>query len=94
MHADRWEAAGMSAQGEPVRESCRAWLVTDRCNAPAEFILWGKLIPADDLGPRCYDCAARAVGHRALTDPAWAIFHLRDLVRVERSVLDAPKGVS
>lgn len=24
------------------------------CGEPAEFIVWGKLFPADALGPRCY----------------------------------------
>ena len=37
----------------------------DRCQKRAEFILWGKLLP-EALGPRCYDCAAKHVGHRAL----------------------------
>lgn len=78
----------------PVREFCREWTVGgDRCNGPAEFILWGKLIPADGLGPRCYDHAAKHVGHRALGDPAWAIFHLRDLYRADSSSVGAP-GVS
>lgn len=43
---------------------------------PAEFILWGKLLPPEALGPRCYDHAARQVGHRALNDPSYAIYHL------------------
>lgn len=72
------------------RELRRAGLLTccrevdedgERCAAPAEFILWGKLIPADGLGPRCYDHAAKHVGAYALGDPSWAIADLRPLTR-------------
>lgn len=48
----------------------------NRCGAPAEFILWGKLLPPEALGPRCYDHAAAHVGHLALSDPSYAIYHL------------------
>lgn len=70
----------------PVREFCREWPDGgERCNAPAEFILWGKLLPPEALGPRCHDHAAKHVGHRALTDPSWAIFHLAGLYRADGS---------
>jgi len=61
-----------------LAESCREELESlERCGAPAEFILWGKLLPPESLGPRCYDCAAKHVGHRALGDRSYAIFHLK-----------------
>lgn len=70
-----------------VREFCGEWIEekVDRCNAPAEFILWGKLFPAEALGPRCYDHAAKHTGHWALSPsqlPQCAIFDLRGLQRV------------
>lgn len=61
---------------------CREWPAgtTDRCWAPAEYVLWGKLIPAEGLGPRCYDHAAKWVGHDALrTRTQYALIHLEDL---------------
>lgn len=63
---------------QTVIGSCREWLPekADNCNAPTEYVLWGKLIPTEALGPRCYDHAAEHVGHRALGDPAWAIIDL------------------
>ena len=61
--------------------SCREYLENgERCWAPAEFILWGKMLPQDAFGPRCYDHAAAHVGHRALGDPSWAIADLRPLL--------------
>jgi hypothetical protein len=64
--------------------TCREWCdeKINRCNEPAEFVLWGKLFPPDALGPRCYDHAAKWAGHRALGDPAWAIIDLRPLLRL------------
>lgn len=77
--------------GSPVIEQCREILPDDeqrwgaggdRCQERAEFILWGKLLPPEALGPRCYNHAARHVGHRALSrDSGWAIFDLRGLRR-------------
>lgn len=65
-------------------ESCREELGAEanfrRCGKPAEFILWGKLIEPEALGPRCYDCAARHVGHQALAPSSgYAIFDLRPI---------------
>ncbi len=57
--------------------TCREWVENDRCNAPAEFVLWGKLIDPEGLGPRCYDHAAKWVDHRGLGDPSYAIIDLR-----------------
>jgi hypothetical protein len=70
--ADRIEAAEKTLPGCCREEDCRK---------PAEFVLWGKLLPAEALGPRCYDHAAKHVGHRALGDPSWAIVDLRPLHR-------------
>lgn len=61
---------------------CREWAEgeTHRCWAPAEYVLWGKLIPPEGLGPRCYDHAAKHVGHDALrTRTNYALIHLDDL---------------
>lgn len=63
---------------------CGEWVGDERCNAPAEFILWGRLIPADGLGPRCYDHAAKYVGNHGLFRPGktgWALADLRPLIR-------------
>jgi hypothetical protein len=67
-----------------VLEHCREELGPpsfERCNERAEFILWGKLLPPEALGPRCYEHAAKHVGQRALGDSGWAIFDLRGLIR-------------
>lgn len=49
---------------------------------PADFIVWGKLFPASALGPRCYDHAAREIGHYPLArDSGYAVFDLRGLSR-------------
>lgn len=52
-----------------VNEHCREWIDAkhDRCNKPAEFVLWGKLIEPEGLGPRCYDCAAEHVSDHMLS---------------------------
>jgi hypothetical protein len=84
----RAEVIRLRVENERLREAlrpfaqmhCREWIGEDKfnhCNAPAEFVLWGKLFPADALGPRCYDHAAAHAGHRALGDPSWAIIDLR-----------------
>ena len=74
------------AQADPeiVVEWCRE-LRDDltRCPNPAEFLIWGKLFPPEALGPRCYDCAAKHVGHRNLGDRQVAIFDLRRLARLD-----------
>lgn len=77
------------------------------CGKPAEFIVWGKLYPAEALGPRCYDCAAAQIGHHGLyPNSHHAIYHLpkttkglvRDpkLTREEASIIDRqiPSGHS
>lgn len=52
----------------------------DKCWAPAEYVLWGKLLPPEALGPRCYDHAAKHVGHRALSVGAnYALIHIGEL---------------
>lgn len=60
---------------------CREWIddKQDRCNEPADYVLWGKLIEPEGLGPRCYDCAAKHVGHRFLADSSAALVDLRKL---------------
>lgn len=59
---------------------CHEWLDYDRCGKPAEYVLWGKLIPTEGLGPRCYDCAVKHVSHHALASrSSHAIVNLTDL---------------
>jgi hypothetical protein len=67
---------------------CREWNDerSDRCNQPSEYVLWGKLIQSDGLGPRCGEHAAKWVAWRALNDPSWAIV---DLVRLARRLDEA-----
>ena len=93
------ESPFTDAQVQELRDAgllpyCGEWVNDNRCNAPAEFILWGKLIPPDGLGPRCYDHAAKHIGHRGLTRPGksgWAVADLRPLIR--DSGLVRPEGV-
>lgn len=61
--------------------TCREWTdISVRCDQPAEFVLWGKLLPPTALGPRCYD---HAVAHTHWTMPArsdqWAVIDLRQI---------------
>jgi hypothetical protein len=75
---------------EPLVTTCREWLDEkdgeawhNRCNDPAEFLLWGKLIPTEGLGPRCYDHAAKHVGHNALyPNSGYALVDLRPARRL------------
>lgn len=65
---------------------CREWPDDDErgrmCGKPAEYVLWGKLIPTDGLGPRCYDCAVKHVGHYGLASRSGhALLNLSDLAR-------------
>ena len=78
------EARKMTTLAAMRREigGCREWVGNDRCNEPAEYVLWGKLIDPEGLGPRCYDHAADYVGHSALGDPTWALIDLGRLAKV------------
>lgn len=78
MHADRLRRAGLLTfcrERDPEG---------GLCGANAEFILWGKMLPQEALGPRCWDHAAEHVGTRALGDPQWAIADLRPLLEAYR----------
>jgi hypothetical protein len=47
---------------------------------PAEFILWGKLLPPEALGPRCYSHAAKHLGHHGMSRiDQYAVLDLRKL---------------
>lgn len=62
--------------------SCREWLDDEirTCNEPSEYVLWGKLIEPEGLGPRCYDHAAEHIYHMGLARKSgWAVIHLLDL---------------
>lgn len=72
-----------------VSEGCREELgapTWDKCWKPAEFVLWGKLIPAEGLGPRCYEHAEKHVGHYALAPGS--SYALMDLRPVQRALKD------
>jgi hypothetical protein len=69
-----------------ARTTCREELGAEhnfrRCDAPAEFILWGKLIPPKGLGPRCYDHAAKHIDHDGLRPNSnYALLDLRPFLR-------------
>jgi len=53
-------------------ESCREDLGEEgnweRCNEPAEVILWNRELPKEALGPRCHKHAVAHVGEEALGD--------------------------
>jgi hypothetical protein len=62
---------------------CREW-VEDKlniCGAPTDYILWGKLIDPDGLGPRCYEHAALHVGHHSALAPrsGYALINVMEL---------------
>jgi hypothetical protein len=62
------------------REELGAEANHNKCRAPAEYVLWGKLIAAEGLGPRCYDHAAKHIGHHGLASRSgWALINLNDL---------------
>jgi hypothetical protein len=63
---------------------CREWIDTpehgDRCGKPSEYVLWGKLLPAKGLGPRCYEHASKYVGRSGLmAHSGYALINLREL---------------
>jgi hypothetical protein len=69
---------------ELLWEPCREWVAEkhDRCNERSDVILWGKLFPADALGPRCLDHAAAHIGWRSLAADQieqHAVFDLRPI---------------
>ena len=61
-------------------EFCRACRDERDEIVPAEFILWGKFFPPEQLGPRCYNHTADYIGSTAMNQLSqWAIFDLRPL---------------
>jgi len=74
-------ARTITAMQRAGTEHCREDASTGRCGMPAEFILWGRLLPADALGPRCREHAAAHLGEPALHQlDQWAVFDLRPLL--------------
>jgi len=68
----------------PKQEHCREWVEHkyDRCNAQAVVILWGKLFPAEALGPRCNFHAVPHFMGRSVTEiitAGWAVYDLRQI---------------
>jgi hypothetical protein len=52
----------------------------DKCWKPAEYVLWGKLLPKEALGPRCYEHALLYVnGHGLAPKANFALINLRGL---------------
>lgn len=49
-----------------AREWCRRCRDLDQPMQRAVVILWGKLLPPEHLGPRCYDHAAEAIGWQSM----------------------------
>lgn len=63
---------------------CREWVEekSDKCWEPAEYVLWGKLIPPDGLGPRCYEHARKWIDHNGLRSRSgYALINLADLAQ-------------
>lgn len=61
-----------------ILEWCRACRDERDESVPAEFIIWGKLTPPEQLGPRCYEHTAAYIGPVAMSQISqWAIFDLR-----------------
>jgi hypothetical protein len=81
------DAAATLQAMQRVVGGCREWMdETCRiCGEPTEYVLWGKLIPPQGLGPRCYDHAAKWVGAAALAPRSgWALVDLCELVEAVR----------
>lgn len=63
-------------------EFCRACRDERDEIVPADFILWGKLLPSGQLGPRCYNHATAHIGVLAMAQiDQWAVFDLRPFNR-------------
>jgi hypothetical protein len=79
--APRHDAAAALQTIQVEVGGCRDWPpnAANRCGKPAEYLLWGKLLKPEALGPRCADCAALHVGWEMLRDPDCAIVNLRTL---------------
>lgn len=61
-----------------IIEHCRACWDQRNKMVQADFIIWGKLSPPEQLGPRCWDCTAGYIGAEAMHQiDQWAIFDLR-----------------
>jgi hypothetical protein len=79
----------MADQERPLAESVRA-LKVECCrqcrdqeppvSTRAEFILWGKLLPPEAFGPKCYDHAAEHLGWQAMSRiDQYAVYDLRPI---------------
>lgn len=76
---------------QPYPEVCREWVYSkhDKCNAPAQFILWGRLFPTTALGPRCYDHAVRHTSNDMPYDiTQWAVYDLRISTKPEQGAVE------
>ncbi len=71
---------------------CREWVEgkANYCFEPAEYVLWGKLIPPEGLGPRCFLHAREHVsdyGTRRRSN--YALINLHDLADDLKEATDA-----
>jgi hypothetical protein len=72
------ELAELRDAGREFCRECRderEWLAPP---VPADFILWGKLLPPEAFGPKCYDHAAKHLGRWEMMNiDQCAVFDLR-----------------
>jgi hypothetical protein len=62
-----------------LAETCRECRDND-VTAPADFILWGKLLAPEALGPKCTDHATKHLGFSAIHRiDQYAVFDLRPI---------------
>ena len=66
-------------------EFCRACRDERDEMVEADFIIWGKLSPPEQLGPRCYEHTASYISPMAMSQISqWAIFDLRPFQKGKR----------
>lgn len=74
---------------ERVRESCREDVDDgERCGETADLILWGRLLPADALGPRCLFHAGKYIPTDPHSVSQYAVYDLRPVGRLARELAD------
>lgn len=64
----------------------------EKCWEAAEYVLWGKLIPAEGLGPRCHKHARQHISEQGLEPRSgYALIRLADLAY---DICDATDGAA
>lgn len=83
----REELTTALARSQEFRRECRDERSWRSPGVQAEFILWGKLLPPEALGPRCYEHALKHLGSGAMGQiDQYAVFDLRPLNRLRESL--------